>query len=135
MHALVRRLVATIHFSPFAGKWFTCSSSLTGFIRSEKARFVHSHIHLPITGDASLLHSTHANTFTPFTPILPAGYPILPASVYVPWVRHTAHRVLTPGHRSGDPWPPGRETPPHPGSHRKHLFMFMCLFKGIAKGV
>ena len=26
------------------------------------------------------------------------------------------------------PPPPGRETPPRPGSHRKNLFMFMCLF-------
>ena len=33
-------------------------------------------------------------------------------NVYIPWVPHTSHKLLTPGHRSGDPWPPGRETPP-----------------------
>ena len=47
---------------------------------------------------------------------------------YVPWFPHTAHKLLTPGHRSGDPWPPGRETPPPPGRHRRNLFMFMRLF-------
>ena len=41
------------------------------------------------------------------------GYP--DENVYVPWVPHTAHKLLTPGHRSGDPPPPGRETPPPPG--------------------
>ena len=55
----------------------------------------------------------------PRSPILPAGYPILPAghpdeNVYIPWVPHRAHKLLTLGHRSGDPWPPGRETPGHP---------------------
>ena len=62
----------------------------------------------------------------PGTRFLPAGYP--DENVYVPWVPHTAHKLLTPGHRSGDPPPSGRETPPRPGSHRKNLFMFMCLF-------
>ena len=33
--------------------------------------FVHSHIRLEIAGNASLIHSIHANTFTPFTPIVP----------------------------------------------------------------
>ena len=57
---------------------------------------------------------------SPRSPILPAGYPILPAgypdeNVYVPWILHTAHQLLTPGHRweplatrSGEPPPPGQ---------------------------
>ena len=70
--------------------------------------------------------------------------------------KHLAHEQFVghPGHRSSRPgtrtkmfmflgfrtqhinfWPlatgretPGRETPLHPGSHRKNLFMFMCLW-------
>ena len=57
-------------------------------------------------------HPGHRSS-RPGTPILPAGYP--DENVYVPWVPHTAHKLLTPGHRSGDPWSPGRETPPPPG--------------------
>ena len=41
--------------------------------------------------------------------------------IYIPWVPHTAHKFLTPGHPVGRP-------PPHPGSHRKTLFTLMCLF-------
>ena len=68
----------------------------------------------------------HINNFsvTPVTDppgrvpeILPAGYP--GENVYVPWVPHTAHKLLTPGHRSGDPGHPVGRTP-HPRSHRKH---------------
>ena len=49
----------------------------------------------------------------------PAGYPLLPAgypdeNFYVPWVPnlHTAHKLLTPDHRSGHPGHPVGETPP-----------------------
>ena len=62
----------------------------------------------------------------PGTRFLPVGCP--DENVYVPWVPHTAHKLLTPGHRSGDPWPPRSGDPPRPGSHRENLFMFMCLF-------
>ena len=85
------------------------------------------------TGKGTWTFGTWTISRSPRSPILPAGYPILPAgypdeNVYVPWVPHTTHKLLTPGYRSGDPWPPGRETPGHPGSHRKNMFMFMCLF-------
>ena len=56
---------------------------------------------------------------------------------------HPGHRSSRPGarssgrmpgqkclysHRSGDPWPPaGRETPGHPGSHRK-ICLCLCAF-------
>ena len=46
------------------------SSSFTGFFHSQKARFVHSHIHLAITGECFIhslhsreyIHSIHANS-------------------------------------------------------------------------
>ena len=54
----------------------------------------------------------HTNHFSVTrSPILPAGYLILPAgpdpdgNVYVFGGPHTAHKLLTPGHRSGDPPP------------------------------
>ena len=34
----------------------------------------------------------------------------------------------TPGHPIGRPLATRSGDPPHPGSHRKNLFMFMCLF-------
>ena len=40
--------VATIHFSPFTGEWFT--SSFTFVFCSKRSHFVHSHIHVAITG-------------------------------------------------------------------------------------
>ena len=47
-------------------------------------------------------------------------------NVYVPWVPHTAHKLLTPGHRSGDPWPPGRDTPPPAGqSPEKFVYVYV----------
>ena len=54
---------------------------------------------------------------SPRSPILLAGCPILPAgcpdeNVYVPWVPHTQHKLLTPGHRSEDPWHPVGRPPP-----------------------
>ena len=66
-------LLATIHFSPFTGKCFT--DNLTHlhsrFFCSKKARFFHSHAHLVNTrADASLIHSIHANIFTPCTRIV-----------------------------------------------------------------
>ena len=72
-------------------------------------------------------HPGHRSS-RPGTRFLPARYP--DENIYVPWVPHTAHQLLTPGHRSGDPPPPpGRETPPpRPGSHQGNLFVFMCLF-------
>ena len=51
-------------------------------------------------------HPGHRSS-RPGTRFLPAGYP--DENVYVPWVPHTAHKLLTPGHRSGEPPPP-----PHP---------------------
>ena len=39
----------------------------------------------------------------------------------------------TPGHRSGDPWPPSRETPPHLGSHRK-ICLCLCAFSFLNTG-
>ena len=75
----------------------------------------------------------HINNFsvTPVTDppgrvpdILPAGYP--DENACIPWVPHTAHKLLTPGHRSGDPWPPGRETTPPPGqSPEKFVYVYM----------
>ena len=63
-------------------RWVIWRSSMTTrsavpFFRGKKARFVHSHIHLAITGDCfthplhsrEYIHSTHASTFTPFTRI------------------------------------------------------------------
>ena len=76
----------------------------------------------------------HINNFsvTPVTDppgrvpdILPAGYP--DENVYIPWVPHTAHKLLTPGHRSGDPWPPGRETPPTRAVTGK-ICLCLCAF-------
>ena len=97
----------------------------------------------------------HINNFSVTrSPILPAGNPIPPGrvpgrNVYVPWVPHTAHKLLTPGHRSGDPphtrsgdppHPVGRPPPPRPGSHRKKFvyvyvpFPFLiCQTKFFAK--
>ena len=46
----------------------------------------------------------------PGTQILPAGCP--DANVYVPWVPHTAHKLLTPGHRETPGHPVGRPPPP-----------------------
>ena len=48
-------------------------------------------------------------------------------NVYVPWVPHTAHKLLTPGHWSGDPWPPGRETPPTRAVTGK-ICLCLCAF-------
>ena len=75
----------------------------------------------------------HINNFsvTPVTDppgrvpdILPAGHP--DENAYIPWVPHTAHKLLTPGHRSGGPWPPGRETPPPSGqSPGKFVYVYV----------
>ena len=68
-------------------------------------------------------HPGHRSS-RPGTRSLPAGYP--DENVYVPWVPRTAHKLLTPGHRSGDPWPPGRETPPPPGqSPEKFVYVYV----------
>ena len=69
-------------------------------------------------------HPGHRSS-RPGHPILPAGYP--DEKVYVPWVPHTAHKLLTPGHRSGGPWPPGRETPPTRAVTRK-ICLCLCAF-------
>ena len=68
----------------------------------------------------------HINNFS-VTPVTdpPAGYP--DKNVYLPWVPHTAHKLLTPGHRSGDPWPPGRETPPTRAVAGK-ICLCLCAF-------
>ena len=57
--------------------------------------------------------------------ILPAGYP--DEHAYIPWVPHTAHKLLTPGHRSGDPWPPGWEVPPTRAVTGK-ICLCLCAF-------
>ena len=49
-------------------------------------------------------------------------------NVYVPWVPHTAHKLLTPGHRSGDPWPPGRETPAPTRAVTGKICLCLCAF-------
>ena len=61
-------LVATIHFSPFTGKWFTCFS-LHSRAPSTARRLILS-IHISTwqsRANASLIHSIHANRFTSFT--------------------------------------------------------------------
>ena len=64
-------LAAPIHFSPLTGKWFTGFLFIHGFFfRSKKARFVHSQIHLAITGECftyslhsrKYIHAIHANS-------------------------------------------------------------------------
>ena len=49
-------------------------------------------------------------------------------NVYIPWVPHTAHKLLTPGHRSGDRWPPGRETPPATRAVTGKVCLCLCAF-------
>ena len=89
--------------------WHVCSLHL---IRRQSFRGRKRHINI-----------WHINNFS-VTPVTdPPGRVPDPAGI-----PHKAHKLLTPGHQSGDPWPPGRETPPHPGSHQKDLSMFMCLF-------
>ena len=62
----------------------------------------------------------------PGTRFLPAGYP--DENVYVPWVPHTAHKLLTPGHRSGEP------PPPPPGqSPEKFVYVYESNF-GVGGG-
>ena len=70
--ASFRTLVATIHFSPFTGEWFTdFLFSHRFFLQQEEARVVHSHIFAwQSQANASLIHSIHAKIFTPFTRIV-----------------------------------------------------------------
>ena len=69
-------------------------------------------------------HPGHRSS-RPGTRFLPAGCP--DEIVYVPWVPHTAHKLLTPGHRSGDPPPhPVGRTPPPPGqSPEKFVYVYV----------
>ena len=46
----------------FAGKWFTDFLFIQGFFHNKKARFVHSHIHLVITGEC-LTYSLHSREY------------------------------------------------------------------------
>ena len=55
----VKTLMATIHFSPFMGEWFIDFLFNHGIFRSKKEHFVHSYIHLAITGESST-HSFHS---------------------------------------------------------------------------
>ena len=89
--------------------------------KSPVQTFVPDQLHLPpktkfgklknigIRGRNRQINIWHINNSrSPRSPILPAGYPILPArypdeNVYVPWVPHTAHKLLTLA--------AGRETP------------------------
>ena len=67
---------------------------------------------------------------------LPAGYP--DENVYVPWVPHTARKLLTPGHRSGDP-PTWSGDPPPPGQSPERFvyvyvpFPFLIFFGSAAR--
>ena len=63
---------------------------------------------------------------SPRSPILLAGYP--DENVCVPWDPHTAHELLTPGHRSGDPWPPGRENPHPTRPVTGNICLCLCAF-------
>ena len=58
--------------------------------------------HINIWHIKNLCHPGHRSS-RPGTRFLPAGYP--DENVYVPWAPHTARKLLTPGHRSGDPPP------------------------------
>ena len=68
-------------------------------------------------------HPGHRSS-RPGTRFLPAGCP--DENVYVPWVPHTAHKLLTPGHRSGDPPHPVGRPPPPPGqSPEKYVYVYV----------
>ena len=54
--------MATIHFSPFAGEWFTDFLFIHGVFHSKKARFVYSHNHWAIT-DECFTHSLHSREY------------------------------------------------------------------------
>ena len=67
----VRNKASLVHVSPFTGEWFNYFLFIQGlFAAARRLAFVHSHLHLPITGECSLIHSIHANKFTPFTRIV-----------------------------------------------------------------
>ena len=65
----------------------------------------------------------------------PPGWVPGSSIVYVPWVPHTAHKLLTPGHRSGDPWPPCRETPTPPGQSPENFVYVYVPFLRVVKTV
>ena len=67
-------------------------------------------------------HPGHRSS-RPGARFLPAGYS--DENVYVPWVPHTAHKLLTPGHRSGEP-PPTRSGDPPPARAVTGKF-YLCL--------
>ena len=71
-------------------------------------------------------HPGHRSS-RPGTRILPAGHS--DENVYVPGVLHTAHKLLTPGHRSGDPPPhPVGETPPPTRAVTGKICLCLCAF-------
>ena len=70
-------------------------------------------------------HPGHRSS-RPGTRFLPPRYP--DENVYVPCVPHTAHKLLTPGHRSGKTPPPTRsgDPPPPPGqSPEKFVYVYV----------
>ena len=71
------------------GVWNGWGYGIAFFSGSEKA---HKHLaHKQFLG-----HPGHRSS-RPGTRFLPAGCP--DENVYVPWVPHTAHKLLPPGHR------------------------------------
>ena len=70
-------------------------------------------------------HPGHRSS-RPGTRFLPAGYP--DENVYVPWVPHTAHKLLTPGHRSGDPPPTRSGDPPPTRAVTGKFCLCLCAF-------
>ena len=71
-----------------------------------------------LTHKQFLGHPGHRSS-RPGTRFLPAGYP--DENVYVPWVPHIAHKLWTPGHRSGEPPPHPVGRPPPPGQSPEKL--------------
>ena len=89
------------------------SSSFTGFCKKQKkARFVHSHIFTwQSRAKASLIYSTHANTFTPFTRKVATNLVGISAPQKIfrpPPLKFPADTLLAPR----PPTPPSPERPP-----------------------
>ena len=99
-----------------------------GFFRNENATFTESLLcslfTIWIQGQWFTNHcdSNHIHIITPIKRIvatrspIPAGYPA--ENVYVPWVPHTTHKHLAPGHPVGRPPPHHSSTkvPPYNGN-------------------
>ena len=77
-------------------------------------------------------HPGHRSS-RPGTRFLPAGYP--DENAYVPWVPHTAHKLLTPGHRSGDSPPTRSGDPPPPGQSPENFIYVYVPFPFLKRAV